>query len=437
MSLTIQMLESYCNQWVNYLETQKDNTIHELDPSKSIEDYFDKNYFEICRLPKAKSSLEKLNATCKSVSLVKLVDLFNGREGPISTVPLDMIKLIIEYVGNVKFLGIALRVSKTWNKASMAMLKQDRWLNAMNQAYLIKKSKFDLDFLKRYTDQQSKLTVNMRTIRTVIEFKDPLDSLIKQNGRNIHSLTVREYLWVGETLGKKLSTFCPNMIELDLSHSTVQLEGLEGLKLPKLEKLIINNDPLPFNPIYEITLQSLLKNCPKIQVLDIRGFSAQNVTSFKFLEQNQLTHLMISHASFTDSEAIRIWNYKEIRYLSLRGSFLLTDAFLKGAPSDSKMEFLDLTGATLNSVGLRNLSHCQNLHTLCLTMTTVDEKAAAALASIPKLQNLTLTGVNKFGTDCVLQFNFAKVCTIKFTNTTINPEQLRALKVRSYIKIAD
>ena len=188
-----------------------------------------------------------------------------------------------------------------------------------------------------------------------------------------------------------------------------------------------------------------LAGMKKLKSLDV-GFSRVNDDGFdalSSLESIEELHIGGDKMSGLALPLLRL--LPNLRHLDVNGSqrtdsgrwgLMLTDVNVESIAALTKLEVLNMGGATVSDAGMEALSSLMNVHTLDLSRMDITAKGLKPLAALPKLRRLNLWQASRLDDSAVNSLAAIKSLEVlDLADTSITDAALPGLEQMSSLKI--
>jgi Leucine-rich repeat (LRR) protein len=239
--------------------------------------------------------------------------------------------------------------------------------------------------------------------------------------------------WVTDS-DMPLLAHMPGLTRLDLSLTRISDPGLRALRAaPSISDL-----NLSFAEQIGDDGVSALRDWKHLRRLNLRGTKITDNALETIAGLKSLESLDVGSAQLTDAGPEHLTPLANLHRLSLGGN-KLTAAGLQFLREEPHLTYLDLSGTqrtdsglwsiTLTSEGVEAIATVSDLVELNLGGTAISAGGLKTLASLPKLQRLTLEGSKRVGHDAVpVLSSWTRLRWLDVAGTQLTAEDVAALK---------
>lgn len=204
------------------------------------------------------------------------------------------------------------------------------------------------------------------------KYFDALLTIVKAHGENIRTLDLRELKKLNDSQMEQLIIHCPN-----------------------LKRLVIK-ETLYFKGITDKFLESISKNCPQLQTLELIGCLSLNGSGLVHLSKlSGLSTLNLNGCCLGSKEPglSQIGNLRTLHTLNISNNDLTDEDLVHLAPLTA-LHTLELSNcAMIKGPGLAHLSTLSSLHTLNLSRMRIILENLAHLTKLNSLRTLNLSDI--------------------------------------------
>jgi Leucine-rich repeat (LRR) protein len=239
--------------------------------------------------------------------------------------------------------------------------------------------------------------------------------------------------WVTDS-DMPLLAHMPGLTRLDLSLTRISDPGLRALRgAPSISDL-----NLSFAEQIGDDGVSALRDWKHLRRLNLRGTKITDAALETLAGVKSLESLDVGYAQLTDAGPEHLTALANLRRLSLGGN-KLTAAGLQFLREEPRLSYLDISGTqrtdsglwsiTLTSEGVEAIATVTDLVDLNLGGTAISAGGLKTLASLPRLERLTLQNCKRVGHDAVpVLSSWTRLRWLDVAGTQLTPEDVAALK---------